>query len=512
MANVVRLRPKLGIELLFAGPGHRCNGRDVAGMPMILDTTGALHEGATSYFVHRMGWEGGTAGTMRLHAYAIKDWLHFLSERNVDWLGANDGLLTDWVSEQASAGLREARVNAKLAVIFGFYQTLQSLGVVGGIVEDPLRPETGSDGSRRRFPIGAEAVVFESRRSGARRVVVRPKVRYRALGEIKGQRRYTPGSVEVTRVLDYLLGASADDEYVRVRNFLCGQVMAAMGLRREGTSALAVTALEKALSEVGILLPVPQTSEARKQMIAAGWRPWLCGLDAIAAQPRECDRVLGALQALEGTCRRNLFVSVVEKGRKQRDVPIPIPLLRLILVEWVWDHRRRFIENRRTAISTYVPPPELWISRKTGRAMTAAAIGNEVKKAFAAVGINASGHRLRAHFLTELIRELHIRARAAHGRMFDPRTILDQAAEIAGHADPASLKPYLTRVMKEDVFRQGDAVPVENAEDTETVRALAELLNTGDGRVREPLRKMLSMLLERFGCGLDEAAKRQEGS
>jgi hypothetical protein len=136
--------------------------------------------------------------------------------------------------------------------------------------------------------------------------------------------------------------------------------------------------------------------------------------------------------------------------------------------------------------------------------MTMGAIANEVKTAFNTLDINASGHRLRAYFLTELVRDLYLAARAAHGRMFDARTILDQAAEIAGHADPASLKPYLSRAMKEDTFRLGEPVLVEDPHDAAMLRALADALASDDDQMRVPMRRMLAMLLDRFQLSMIE--------
>ncbi|MGE5478077.1 MAG: hypothetical protein ACM3Q1_15575 [Bacteroidales bacterium] len=499
--SVITFQPRLRVEILFAGEEFMANGRKAAGMPLVLGADGALHEGASSYFLQKMGWEGATAGSMRVEGYVLKDWLQFLEDRGIDWREPTDNLLSDWASDQAARGkIGAKRINDKLGYVFAFYHTLQTIGVLSDIVENPLAPETNFDGTRRRFPISAEEVLSEGRRSGVRRVSLCPRVRYHDPAAIRGGRRYTPDEGEVEAVLDHLLGKSAGNEFARVRNFLCARVMANMGLRREGAANLTTTALESALAEAGIHVPVfrPADAEERAALLMAGWIPWLTGLDAIAAIAEERNRIIDALADLERQHRRNLFVTVVEKGRKKRVVPLPIRLMRSLLVEWVWDQRVRFIAQRRSRFSSYMPPTALWLSRKTGKAMTMGAIANEMKTAFNTLEINASGHRLRAYFLTELVRDLYLAARAAHGRMFDARTILDQAAEIAGHSDPASLKPYLSRVMKEDTFRPGEPVLVENSDDAVMLRALAEALATGDDQIRVPMRKMLAMLLERF--------------
>jgi len=498
-ATVLPFAPLLQFQILFTPKHFQANGRRAEGMPMILDPAGALHEGVSRYFLQKMGREGATPGTMQVHGYALKDWLQFLHDVGTDWQKPSDNLLSDWTSRQAAMGTGAQRINSKLAIVFGFYGTLQSTGMIWDVLGNPLVPECDADGIPLRFPITAEACVSE-RRSGNRRVVLRPRVQYRDVTTSKRGRRYTPDTAEVEAVLGHLLDNSATDEFARVRNFLCARVMASMGLRREGTANLTTTALEAALLEAGIPVPDlrPACSEERAVLVADGWVPWLRGLDAIAGMPRERDRIIAGLAGLEGQHRRNVFVTVVEKGRKQRSVPLPLRLSRSLLVEWVWGHRARFIAERRKYYPGYIPPPSLWLSRKTGAGMTKGAIANEVKTAFNALGIDASGHRLRAYFLTELVRDLYLVARAAHGRMFDARTILNQAAEIAGHVHPRSLEPYLSRVMKEDVLRPGEPVLVEHPADAATLRAMADALATANDRVRVPLRTMLGLLLDKF--------------
>lgn len=67
---VVAFQPRLDVEILFAEDGFTANGRNAAGLPLILGADGALHEGAASYFLHKMGWEGATPGSMRVESYA----------------------------------------------------------------------------------------------------------------------------------------------------------------------------------------------------------------------------------------------------------------------------------------------------------------------------------------------------------------------------------------------------------------------------------------------------------
>lgn len=498
---VTRLRPRLAFKLLFASPDFMVNGRPAPEMPLILDASGELHRGAANYFIQRIGWEGWAKGTARVEAYAIKEWLEYLQGKDIPWNQPTDNLLAAWATDQGIRKIKARRIQEKIGYVFHFYRVLQRLGFVEGLTEDSFEPEYNEDGSRRRLPLASELVVIKTYNGRGTRQVYRSAVRYGDPEEIRGRKRYTPMEHEVEAIFDDLLGKSAADEYARVRNFFCARVMAHMGLRRQGVEGMTTRALEVALAQVGIRVPAfrPTTADERGNLLATGWKPWLTGLDAIADMPIERDRILAGLTDVEKQHRRNLYITVVEKGRKSRDVPVPIRLLRAILVEWLWGQRKRFIDDRRRRHPHYVPPSELWLSRKTGMGMTAAAIANEVKLAFNRQDIDASGHRLRAFFITELVRDLYLAARAAHGRMFDARNILDQAAEIAGHENPSSLEPYLDRVMKEENVLPGEPVLVEDPDDAAVLRAMAEVLNRGDGATAASIRKMLGMLLDKFG-------------
>lgn len=62
---------------------------------------------------------------------------------------------------------------------------------------------------------------------------------------------------------------------------------------------------------------------------------------------------------------------------------------------------------------------------------------------FVEVGIKGSGHSLRAAFITERAEELLVQAREKFGANFDELTILHELCELAGHAQPSTLRNYL---------------------------------------------------------------------
>jgi hypothetical protein len=510
MSNVVAFQPASQFDILFAEKGFRLGRRSAQEMPLILDPSGTLHEGATRYFIETMVVEAGTEGTARVAAYAIRDWLQYLHQKGVPWDKPSDQLLADWAADQwerpEEIRPSEERINDKISCVFRFYLKLQDIGAISYVVQDN-RIKSSEDGSNPRPFLISSKIVLQRDGNRWARPSIQSRVRFKADDSssdkpgkqgrrTRRKKRVTPGSDQVNAVFDELLDKSAkESQYARVRNFFCARVMAHMGLRREGTAQMSTTMLEKALADKGIRVPVfsPRTVEEREALLARGWKPHLQGLDAIADMADERDGIINTLSVLEHKQHlKQVYLWVTEKGRKRRQVPLPFKLLRSLLIEFVWDERKRFIEERRSRHPRYMPPSELWLSHKTGNGMVMAAIANEVKKAFKETGVDASGHRLRAYFLTELVRDLYIQARSIHGIMFDERVIFEQAADIAGHEDTEYLRPYLSRVVMEENEAPGEPVHVEKKDDAEMLRAFAEALNDGNEDLRELLKAVMA--------------------
>ncbi|NOG71963.1 site-specific integrase [Roseicella sp. DB1501] len=500
-SNVVDLSFKPGWELKFAPAGATIDGLAAEGLPLLYEPSGRLHTQTTQYFVQIMIRDGTARGTCRVIAYVLKDWFRFLDGEKIPWDQPSDELLASWAKAQGPSGeergkAREQRINDKLHFVFEYYRKLQAMHLIRAVVEDPRASEMDDVGRPKVFPMRS-VVEVRLGRGHVRRETLRSVVRYSDPKEERGGKRYTPDSGEVEKVFDELL--SGADPFTRTRAFFCARSMAHMGLRRQGAAAISTTMLEEALRAKGIEVPdfeTPAQTE-RGALIAAGWKPWLRGLDAIADMPGERAEIIGRLEQLEREYHKFIYVRVVEKGHDARYVPMPLRLVRAILVEWVWGHRRDFITERRSRHPSYLPPDKLWLSRRSGAAMSEGAIGNEIKRAFKALEIDASGHRLRAYFLTELLAELYYRARSIHGAMFDQQAILMEAAEIAGQNDPRSLEPYLDRVRLADNHAFGEPVFVRSPEDAAVMRALSDRLSSGEEDARV-LRRMLTLLLEKF--------------
>jgi len=117
-----------------------------------------------------------------------------------------------------------------------------------------------------------------------------------------------------------------------------------------------------------------------------------------------------------------------------------------------------------------------------------------MKATFKSADVRGSGHRLRASFAEELMRDAYYRARAAHGRNWDPQTVLFLVAEALGHRDLKSLTSYLNKVIREDQLVEGNAVFVEDRKQWLKIRALVDQLNTGNRDASLELNSMLERL------------------
>jgi hypothetical protein len=139
---------------------------------------------------------------------------------------------------------------------------------------------------------------------------------------------------------------------------------------------------------------------------------------------------------------------VVTKGDHHRIVEVvPDLLLRT----------RNYIEEERLAVvhrfkqkyrGIYKAPAVVFLSEKTGQALTLGAITNLIGEAFKKAGVRGSGHRMRARFLTNLVQHYYDEAFSKHGNSISFDIVLLKAAEAAGHASPESLRPYLNLVRK----------------------------------------------------------------
>jgi hypothetical protein len=235
-----------------------------------------------------------------------------------------------------------------------------------------------------------------------------------------------------------------------------------------GVAGLTVTALSEALSAEGI----------------RSHRGHQYDLAEITSDPQRQDRIKGELSVLAQRGRTQLFVKVVEKRSKRRFVPVSIDSFELNL-DFIWSDRAWLLAmlSRREG---FKGTDALFPSMKTGGHYLPNSISNLIKDQFRTVGVPGSAHRLRAACCMRVMRDCYFRARAIHGRSWDPNAVLLEVAEIMGHSDPATLRPYLTRVEKEEGLVPGAPLIVPTGS-SDLLRGLADALGSDSGQFRARL-------------------------
>jgi hypothetical protein len=117
-----------------------------------------------------------------------------------------------------------------------------------------------------------------------------------------------------------------------------------------------------------------------------------------------------------------------------------------------------------------------------------------MKELFRRADVAGSGHRLRATFAEDIVRDLYLRDRARHGQHYNVDAILMLAAEYLGHSDPESLRHYINNILKQERALEGEPV-VFPEQDAPIMRVIAQAL-AEDGA------DVLRTLLNRIAAGL----------
>lgn len=406
------------------------------GLPLLRWPSGAICEPVTVY----LGWslETGRAsrGSLKQEAYILREWLVFLLNLGKQWFDVNDDLLKAWrVSASArrrGETLSARRIERKLQVVFEFYRLIPKCL--------PYR----EDGSRRAPFVALPDRDVDDRSPVSSKHVIspRPNAGFMWLyGERHGnhhRRRPTPSEDQTERVISQLRSRPDrnrsgrhgwrglnEDALLGERSWLCGRCAAEAGLRAAEIADLEIERIRSALAREDLSVP---GLAARSRRVDGQ------GLEDMDQRARSS--LLDALAHLHARGRRFLEVEIVGKGRKTRMVPFPIRLVEDLLNIGLWSIRSTQIARWKEMDSSFRPADNFFLSSKTRGPLTAAAIGDMLKRAFAKVGVNGSGHRLRAHCATMAAAELLEEAFLTNGGRLDAGAVngaLDRLAARFGH-------------------------------------------------------------------------------
>jgi hypothetical protein len=160
-------------------------------------------------------------------------------------------------------------------------------------------------------------------------------------------------------------------------------------------------------------------------------------------------------------------------------VPVPLDLFEHLLF-YIWSARAELVATLFRRRRNYKAHDALFLSLKTGKGLKRKSIGNLVNATFIKLHIPGSAHRLRAAFAESVVRDCYLRARGAHGNVWDRNAVLLEAAEALGHKSTRSLRYYLNRIIREFEIVQGEAILLTSPSHAEVLRKLVSAVNNDD--------------------------------
>lgn len=341
--------------------------------------------------------QGVRPSSAKEYAKILRPFLQFCRKRRRRWDTVDDQLLIIWRDHlHRACGVSANRVNDVLKIIFTFYKWAEESKHlryhVGIYMPDDLptevRGHTFPISAKRRFKKSPRGTVFGSWTTPICLSVERSRT----------PTRHTPTETEIQRLHEVVLEKQNGE-----RDSLMLSWTEETGSRR---------------SEVLYIRLADLPTPAQLVECIENDTPWT--------------------------------ISVLRKGGSRKPILTPPDLL-IRTLDYINIARAAIVDDCRKRISGYREPEQIFISSKSGTPLHADSVTSIGRAAFSKAGIaNASGHRLRARFAVRVIETL-VDA-LFDGDLVGPEsawveTILIKAAEIMGHASPASLRPYLTYVL-----------------------------------------------------------------
>ena len=125
-------------------------------------------------------------------------------------------------------------------------------------------------------------------------------------------------------------------------------------------------------------------------------------------------------------------------------------------LDYIEGPRRRLVERfKKLKGKGYTEPPEIFLSHKTGRPLNLRSISNIFRQVFDAAGVEGHGHRIRAHFLENVVdaeaeaEEIAVTTSGGRKAAIDWHGVQMRAAEHARHRNPSSLDSYVRSIRKQ---------------------------------------------------------------
>jgi len=417
--------------------GFRWRGEDMSEIPRIRLADGSIFEPSLRYFAY--GWLNKlfkSKSSMEPDSYSLREWLCHTTNLGLDWVAAGkDDLMRSFrntFAERVEEGeLASAQVELKLHHVFTFYQTIRLA---------------------MPFIRGAPMVHFVGTAESLAPITTRQlggTIRWSSWNKIdrKAPNRPTPNEDDIERILEYLRAVAMEPRdgtwkqalrvFAAERNWLVACCEVRAGLRRKETASLSLRCLAEALGKLKIV-----------DMPTGRWRSSLQPnpLNEAVNAPKLQAEIIAGIEKHAARGYTTISVAVQAKGKPERSVEFPIDLVIDLLEIAVWKVRKALFERWTADGKTDLDDDAVFLSStRCGKRLATKSVGDIVKDAFNELIIAGSGHRLRAHYFTEMAWLLWTQELATAGYRSDVavnNTVLNRLADLAGHKRPGTMERY----------------------------------------------------------------------
>lgn len=419
---------------------------DMANIPRIRMPCGSICEPLLRYFAY--GWLVKlfkSKNSMEPDAYSLREWFCYLANLGLDWRKGSDGLMRSFrlsfAKKIKEGAISAAQVELKMEHIFKFYRTISK-----------AMPFVGR-GQRTPVFVGAPGVVDAPITSS---LVGKDKA-LKWIGWKKIQRatarRPTPDFDDIDRIKEHLRSNAMQQPdgsweqalqiFAAERNWLIVRCEVEAGLRRAETANLSLARFAEALSSLKIV-----------EMPRGRWRSRNSSNPLSDACHDEVLRseIVGGIEKLKARGYETLNVVVAAKGGGDRAVEFPLDLVLDLLEIGIWNIRKRLFEHWEAQGKTHLDHDAIFISStRDGARLAVKSVGDIVNDAFSKLGVEGSGHRLRAYYLTDMAWLLWNQALAIAGYRNDVAVtnhVLHRLADLAGHRQPGTLERHYLDMAK----------------------------------------------------------------
>ena len=357
-------------------------GNAYPGIPIFFDERGVIGP-LSDYFIHLVHQKRRPPSTARTYAIYLQAFLRYIAALRVEWTAVTDEVLIAWCDNlERDRGLKPATVAHYLGTVFDFFRWAEQTSRVRNVVDLYSHRDDASLGNPDiQCQISAEPL----RRPGRYSWPYLPRVSGEGL-------RHTPTSAEI------------EDLHAALFNTATGQ-----------RDTLLATFYEEC---------------------------YLRRFEALAIRVSD----IPSWDAIDDVRRKQtLFaLDIIGKGSAPRTVEV-LPDLMERAREHIEEHRFEVVRRARRRNPAYREPAALFLAHTTGAPVDPGHISRRISQFMRLVGIeNASGHRLRARGLTNLVEACD--GVDELGRPLPAEQVLWKAAYVAGHKHWQSLRPYLHMV------------------------------------------------------------------